>query len=206
MTRKFIEKELLIASNNKGKIIEIKELISPYGIKILSAADLNIEEPEETGLTFKANALLKAEYYGKATGLPALADDSGLSIEALDGFPGVYSARFAGPNRDFQEAFNLIEQKLKEKNLESSAAFFTCALALWWPSGDFKIFEGKLHGKVTFPAIGEFGFGYGPIFTPEGYDKTLSQIDNDEKNKISHRSLAFKQMIADCFHQNQIDI
>lgn len=200
MNRKFLDKKLLLASNNNGKILEIKELLLPYNINISSAFDFKIAEPEETGITFADNAKLKAEYYGKIQNTPALADDSGLSIEKLDGFPGVYSARIAGKNKDFTEAFEIIEQKLLKKELTSSPAFFTCCLALWWPDGHFEVFEGKLHGKISFPATGSHGFGYGPIFIPEGYNKTLSQMQNEEKNSISHRALALSRMIEACFN------
>ena len=200
MNRKFLDKELLLASNNNGKILEIKELLLPYNISISSASDFQITEPEETGITFADNAKLKAEYYGKIKNTPALADDSGLSIKNLDGFPGVYSARLAGENKDFTEAFKIIEQKLLEKGLTSSSAFFTCCLALRWPDGHFEVFEAKLHGKISFPATGSYGFGYGPIFIPDGHNKTLSQMPNEQKNAISHRALAFNQMIDACFN------
>lgn len=200
MNRKFLDKKLLLASNNNGKILEIKELLLPYNITISSASDFKITEPEETGLTFADNAKLKAGYYGKIQNTPSLADDSGISIEKLDGFPGIYSARIAGENKDFTSAFKIIEKKLLEKGLNSSPAFFTCCLALWWPDGHFEVFEGKLNGEISFPARGSHGFGYGPIFIPNGYDKTLSQITNEEKNKISHRAQAFKNMIKTCFN------
>lgn len=200
MNRKFLDQKLLLASNNNGKILEIKELLLPYNITISSASDFKITEPEETGLTFVDNAKLKAEYYGKIQNTPSLADDSGLSIEKLDGFPGIYSARIAGENKDFTAAFKIIEQKLLEKGLNSSPAFFTCCLALWWPDGHFEVFEGKLNGEISFPARGSHGFGYGPIFIPDGYDKTLSQMTNEEKNKISHRAQAFNNMIKTCFN------
>lgn len=199
MFRKFVEQEILIASGNPGKITEITELFSPYNIKLHSITNFQAEEPEETGATFVENAKLKAEYYGKITNLPSLSDDSGISITALDGFPGIYSARFAGPNKDFNTAFQLIQQKLLEKGLDSSPAFFTCALALWWPDGHFEIFEGELHGKVVFPAQGLNGFGYNPIFVPDGHDRTIAQMTKDEKKNISHRSLAFNKMINSCF-------
>ncbi len=198
--RKFIEKKLLLASNNPGKIREITDLLTPHDIKIISVTDLNIEEPEETGLTFIDNAKLKAEYYGQLQNIPALSDDSGLSIEALDGFPGIFSARFAGPNKSFVDAFKLIEQKLLDKNLTTSPAFFTCALALWWPDGHFEIFEEKLHGNLTFHASHEPGFGYNPIFIPNGYDKTMAQISHEEKNQMSHRAKAFNKMVQACFN------
>jgi XTP/dITP diphosphohydrolase len=199
MARKFTENKLLIASNNPGKVKEIKDLLAPYNIEILSVSDLNVEEPEETGLTFVDNARLKAEYYGKIKNMPALADDSGLSIEALDGFPGVYSARFAGPDRNFYSAFDMIEKKLQDINLSTSKAFFTCALALWWPDGHFETFEGTLNGNLSFPPSGKLGFGYAPIFIPKGHNVTFANFQDEEKNKISHRAEAFNQMIKACF-------
>lgn len=200
MNRKFDSSKLLLASNNPGKVNEIKLLLSPFNIEIISITDLNVEEPEETGLTFIDNAKLKAEYYGKICNIPALADDSGISIEALDGFPGIYSARIAGPNKQFNQAFDLIKQKLIEKNLVTSPAHFTCALTLWWPDGHFEIFEEHLNGSISFPAAGKHGFGYAPIFTPNGYDKTFAQIEDDEKNKISHRAKAFNKLVKNCFY------
>ena len=196
--RKFTESKLLVASGNPGKVTEIRELFSPHNVETISVSQFNLVEPEETGLTFADNAKLKAEYYGKATGLVALADDSGLSIEALDGFPGIYSARFAGPDRDFTKAFDLIESKLKEKGLNQSSAFFTSALCLYWPDGYVEQFEGKIYGKVKFPAAG-IGYGYNPIFIPEGYDKSFAQLGSEEKNRISHRAIAFNQLIKACF-------
>jgi XTP/dITP diphosphohydrolase len=199
MTRKFDSKTLLIASNNPGKVDEIKELLAPYNLEVISAKDLNVEEPEETGSTFSENAALKAAYYGRIANLPALSDDSGLSIDALGGFPGIHSARFAGPNRDFSQAFNLIEQKLHEKSLISSAASFICALALWWPDDYTSIFEGKIDGGISFPAKGDKGFGYSPIFTVNGYDQSFAEMDMKERNRISHRAQAFNKLIQACF-------
>ena len=199
MQRKLTEKKLLIASGNPGKAAELHALFLPYNTETISLAGFEIEEPEETGITFAENALLKAEYYGKATGLLALADDSGLSIDALDGFPGVYSARFAGPNKDFTKAFDLIEEKLREKGLKESPAFFTCALALYWPDGHIQQFEGKVTGKISFPASKTKGFGYNQIFIPDGFNKSFADLGAIEKNKISHRAFALKQLIAECF-------
>jgi XTP/dITP diphosphohydrolase len=199
MNKKFIGKKLVIASNNPGKVKEISALLVPYAIEVISVADFNIKEPDETGLTFVENAKLKAEYYGKILNLPALADDSGICIEALEGFPGVYSARVAGPDKDFDKAFNEIEAKLLAQNLTSSPAYFICSLALWTPSGDIQDFEGRVDGIVSFPATGEQGFGYDPIFTPRDYNQRFAQMDPELKNTISHRSLAFKTFIETCF-------
>lgn len=199
MSSNFPYDKLLIASNNPGKIREIKALLDPYNIEIISINDLDVEEPEETEETFIENSRLKAEYYGKLLNLPALADDSGISIESLDGFPGVYSARVAGPDKDFNIAFDKIEKMLAEKDLKTSAAFFTCALSLWHPDGRMEDFEGRIDGVVSFPASGTHGFGYDPIFTLNGYNKKFSEMDPEEKNKLSHRFLAFKKFVEHCF-------
>lgn len=188
--------KLIIASNNPGKVKEITELLSPLNIEAISLIDKNIEEPEETGLTFADNAILKAQYYGKLFDLPALSDDSGICVEALDDFPGVISARIAGPNKNFNTAFDIIETKLLEKGLKTSPAYFICSLALWIPNTDTKIFEGRVDGDVSFPARGNNNqFGYNPIFTPKGYNQTFSQMTFAEKNNISHRKLAFDKFI-----------
>lgn len=200
MNRKFNSQKLLIASNNPGKVNEIKFLLSPFNIEIISITDIDIQEPEETGLTFIDNAKIKAEYYGEKYNIPALADDSGISIEALDGFPGIYSARLAGPDKQYNQAFELIEKKLLEKNLQTSPAHFTCALVLRWPDGHFEIFEEYLNGKISFPATGKHGFGYAPIFIPDGYSKSFGQIEDEEKNKISHRAKAFNKLVKHCFY------
>jgi len=197
--RKLIEKKLLIASANPGKVYELSALFSPYGMDLVPVSDFKITEPEETGTSFMQNAILKAEYYGDATGLVALADDSGLCIDALDSFPGVYSARFAGPNRDFTTAFDMIEEKLKAKGFKESPASFICALALRWPDGHVEQFEGKITGKIAFPASQTKGFGYNQIFIPDGYAKSFADLGLIEKNKISHRALALKQLIDHCF-------
>lgn len=200
MKRKFQEKSILIASNNPGKVKEIKELLSTLDLEILSLLDKKIIEPEETENSFVGNAILKARYYGNMFNIPALADDSGLSIRELDAFPGIYSARIAGENKEYRHAFNLIEQKLEEKNLKSSKAFFSCALALWWPDDHVEVFEGELHGNIEFPAVFDvYGFGYAPIFLPDGHELRYSQLNDEIRNKISHRSAAFQRMISQCF-------
>ncbi|MEK6734429.1 MAG: RdgB/HAM1 family non-canonical purine NTP pyrophosphatase [Pseudomonadota bacterium] len=197
MTRKFKSNKLLIASNNPGKAREIQELLNPFKIEVQGIQTSNIIEPEETGKTFIENAILKAQYYGKIFNLPAIADDSGLSIDALNGFPGVYSARVA--NGNFYEAFDIIKKQLLKKDLSSSNAHFTCALALWWPDGHIETFEGKVFGSISFPPKGNNGFGYDPIFKAEGHNKNFGEITYEEKSKISHRSIAFQQMVKNCF-------
>jgi XTP/dITP diphosphohydrolase len=190
----FAGQPLVIASHNEGKVAEIRELIEPLFIAVKSAADLAIDEPEETGKTFTENAELKARHAMKACGLPALADDSGLVIPALGGSPGIYSARWAGPNKDFNIAFARIEKELAGK-VENVAAYFIAVLALCLPSGEMHHFEGKIDGKLHFPPRGEKGFGYDPIFVPEGYNITFAEFDPAEKNRISHRARAFRQFM-----------
>ena len=195
--RKFKDKKLLIASHNAGKVREIKELLLPFGLEIISAADLKIEEPEETEPTFEGNARLKALYCAKASQLPSLADDSGLVIAALDGQPGVYSARWAGPEKDFNKAMKRIEDELFGKNNRS--AYFICSLALAWPDGYVQTFEGRWNGMLTFPARGLNGFGYDPIFIPNGSQITAAEMTPQEKQKLSHRAKAFKKLVDECF-------
>ena len=197
--------KIVIASNNSGKVREINELLVPYGISTLKAGDFDVEEPEETEKTFKGNALLKADYYAKVSGLPALADDSGLEVEALRGDPGIYSARWAETDngRDFNLAMDRVEHELNDKGVVTSEgqkgydaeklkANFTCALAISFPEGSSEVFEGKVFGRLVFPARGERGFGYDPIFVADGYNITFGEMNPDEKHLISHRAEAFK--------------
>lgn len=182
---------LVIASHNEGKVREIRELLSPFKMKILSAGDADIPEPEETGTTFIENAELKARHAAMCSHLPALADDSGLSVPAIGGAPGIYSARWAGPKKDFATAFARIQSELGDKN---SAAYFICVLSLALPDGTVHNFEGRIDGKLTFPPRGTFGFGYDPIFIPDGYAITFGEFDPVEKNRISHRARAFEKL------------
>lgn len=199
MNKKFNEKQILIASNNPDKIREISSLFNPFGVEVIPASKFNIAEPEETEETFAGNSLLKARYYGNATGLPALADDSGISIDELDGFPGVISARIAGENKDFKQAFALIEDKLRQKNLNTSKASMTCALSLYWSSEEFIQVEGKVTGNIIFDDKLRNGFGYDPIFIADNETETFAQMSQESKNKISHRSIAIKKLIDICF-------
>ncbi len=199
MNKKFNEKQILIASNNPDKIREISSLFNPFGVEVIPASKFNIAEPEETEETFAGNSLLKARYYGNVTGLPALADDSGISIDELDGFPGVISARIAGENKDFKQAFALIEDKLRQKNLNTSKASMTCALSLYWPTEEFIQVEGKVIGKIVFDDKLRNGFGYDPIFIADDETETFAQMSQESKNKISHRSIAIKKLIDICF-------
>ncbi len=185
--------ELVIASHNEGKVKEIRELLTPHRIAVKSAAELHIEEPEETAATFAGNAELKARHACEISGLPALADDSGLVIPELGGAPGIYSARWAGPDKDFSVAFARIQKELRDKNIKGggTSAYFICALALTLPDGWTHLFEGRIDGRLTFPPRGSRGFGYDPIFIPDGYDMTFGEFAPEEKNRISHRARAF---------------
>ena len=187
--------QLIVASHNQGKVREIKALLGPHGIEPLSAAELGLAEPEETGSTFIANAELKARAAADAGKHPALADDSGLWVDALGGDPGIYSARWAGPSKDFRIAMARIEKELREKNATDFTARFVCALSIAMPHGEMKSFEGELHGKLTFPPRGLTGFGYDPIFIPDGWDQTFGEIDPQVKNAMSHRAKAFEKLL-----------
>lgn len=202
MSRQFTETALLIASGNKGKIKEISELLADYPVDIVSTANYTIQEPEETGSTFIDNAVLKARYYGQKTGLPALADDSGLSIDMLGGMPGIYSARWAGEEKDFSIAFNRIKEEVKfydKADGEEIRAHFTCAFALWWPDGHVETVEGKVFGHLVFPPRGDNGFGYDPIFVADGQVQTFGEMAIEEKHAISHRADAFRKLVDACF-------
>jgi XTP/dITP diphosphohydrolase len=191
-----IPKQLLIATNNKGKFFEIESLLNQINIKAVPTFQFNIEEPEETGKTFAENSLLKARYYGSRTGLMALADDSGLCVDAINGEPGIYSARFAKNDRgenDFNFAFEKISAAIKNNNY---AAHFICNLALFDPKTNFEIsFEGRVDGNLTFPALGNKGFGYDPIFIKNGMTQTFGEIDPKQKDQISHRAAAFLKLV-----------
>ncbi|MEG3176061.1 RdgB/HAM1 family non-canonical purine NTP pyrophosphatase [Sphingomonas sp. RB3P16] len=197
--RKLSPGKLVIASHNAGKVREIGFLLAEHGIEAISAADLDLPEPEETGTTFVANAELKALQAADLSGLPALADDSGLCVEALGGDPGVYTANWAEtPNgRDWTLAMTKVEQALATKGPDASrAAHFVCVLALAWPDGHVQWFEGRAEGTLTWPPRGDVGFGYDPVFVPAGGDQTYAEMDPAQKHAISHRADAFAQLIA----------
>jgi XTP/dITP diphosphohydrolase len=189
--------KLLIASHNEGKVKEIRDLLAPLGIAVVSAAELQLPEPEETGSSFAENATLKSHAAALASGYFSLSDDSGLCVQALDGQPGIYSARWAGTPKDFSLAMQKIYDDLKERKLEpgGQAAYFICVLALTSPEGKTEIFEGRVDGKLTFPPRGKNGFGYDPIFIPNGYDKTFSEMEAAKKHTISHRARAFEKLV-----------
>jgi XTP/dITP diphosphohydrolase len=186
---------LVVASHNPGKVREIKALLGPHGIEPIGAGDLNLPEPEETETTFAGNAELKARAAALASGHFALADDSGLSVKALDGAPGIYSARWAGPTRDFSIAMIRIERELREKAATDHAAHFTCALALCSPHGEMQTFIGEVHGHLTFPLRGAHGFGYDPIFMAEGMNITFAEMEPHAKHAVSHRAKAFAKLL-----------
>lgn len=197
MARLFKEPKLVLATHNPGKVVEIADLVKPFGIEVVSAGELDLPEPEETETTFKGNARLKAHAAAKASGLPALADDSGLSVKALDGAPGIYSARWAGPTKDFGVAMDRVREELGDN--PSREAMFICALTLAWPDGHDETFLGTITGALTFPAKGEHGFGYDPIFVPTGFSQTFGEMDPAKKHAMSHRAHAFEQLVAACF-------
>ena len=197
MARRFTEKRLIIASHNSGKVREIGELLDPWSVEVVSAAELNLPEPEETGLTFAANAKLKAHAAALATKLPALADDSGLSVNALDGSPGIYSARWGGPEKDFDVAMARVNAEMGDA--ADRRAQFVCALALTWPDGHSEIFEGTVDGTLVWPPRGDRGFGYDPMFLGEGDTGTYGEIEPMEKHAKSHRAVAFRKLIDACF-------
>jgi len=186
---------LVVASHNEGKVREIKALLGPHGIQPISAGSLGLPEPEETGSTFAVNAELKAHASAKGSGHAALADDSGLCVDALDGAPGIYSARWAGPAKDFRVAMNRIHDELRHKGLTTSAAKFVCALCVALPSGESQVFQGEVHGHLTFPPRGDHGFGYDPIFIADGMEETFAQIDPARKHAMSHRAKAFEKLL-----------
>ncbi|HEY7688915.1 MAG TPA: RdgB/HAM1 family non-canonical purine NTP pyrophosphatase [Dongiaceae bacterium] len=197
--RKFTADRLVIASHNKGKVSEIRDLLQPLSVSVVSAADLKLDEPEETGATFVANAELKARAAASASGLPCLADDSGLVVEGLGGAPGIHSARWAGPQRDFRFAMERVERELNANGHGDRRAHFVAVLSLCWPDGHCESFEGKVFGQLTWPPRGERGFGYDPIFVPDGHSATFGEMDPAAKHAISHRAVAFNQLLAACF-------
>jgi XTP/dITP diphosphohydrolase len=209
----FLEKikpsnKLIIASHNQGKVREIRDLLGPLGLQLISAANLDLPEPEETAGTFSGNARLKAEAATFSTGLPAFADDSGLVVDALNGKPGIFSARWAGDNKDFAMAMAKINSALCEMDLEhkihaSRSASFFCALALAWPDNTTEIFEGSISGALCWPPRGGNGFGYDPMFIPSGYDETFGEFDQKLKHSISHRAKAFAKFLS--YVQNEHD-
>ena len=199
--------KLVIATHNAGKLREISALLEPYGMDCLSAGALGLPEPEETGTTFVQNAMLKARAAAEGSGIVALADDSGLAVDALGGRPGVYTADWAErqwfegePGRDWYMAMGKVEGLLCEHGPDTDrSAAFHCVLALAWPDGSHAVYEGRAPGTVTWPPRGELGFGYDPVIVPEGYEQTFAELDPSQKHRISHRADAFAKLVADQF-------
>jgi XTP/dITP diphosphohydrolase len=202
----------VIATHNPGKLRELRELLAPYRIDAISAGDMSLNEPEETGPTFRDNARIKADAAAKASGAAAFADDSGLAVDALDGAPGVYSARWAGPDRNFHRAMETVEQKLRERGAttpDRRKAHFVSALCVAWPDGHVEEFEGRVGGTLIWPPRGDKGFGYDPIFLPDGHARTFGEMPSEEKHGLpprgkglSHRARAFLKLAEACLEQH----
>jgi XTP/dITP diphosphohydrolase len=195
MSRRFEGGKLVIASHNPGKVREIDDLLRPYGVEVVSAGALGLDEPPEDGATFAQNAEIKARAAAKAARLPALADDSGLVVPALAGAPGIYSARWAGEAKDFAIAMRRVRDELGDKD---RAAHFVAALSLCWPDGYCETFEGRVHGTLVWPPRGDKGFGYDPMFLPTGRTETFGEMDQAKKHDISHRADAFRKLVKAC--------
>ena len=194
MTRKLQPGKLIAATHNKGKVAELKDLFEPLGFEVVSAVDLNLDEPEETELTFEGNALIKARAAAEATGAPALSDDSGLEVTALGGMPGVHTAIWAGEPRDFYVAMEKVERELNAIEATDRSAKFVSCLAVAWPDGHEETFRGEVHGTLTWPPRGEMGFGYDPVFVPLGHDVTFAELEPEQKHAMSHRAVAFDKL------------
>lgn len=199
-SRKLKPGKLVLASHNPGKAREIAELLKPYGMDVVSAATLGLPEPPETGTTFVANAELKARLAADLSALPAIADDSGLCVEALGGEPGIFSARWAGPDKDFNLAMRLVEEHLERAGPAAGRdAHFVCALAVAWPDGHIESVEGRVDGVLVWPPRGDRGFGYDPMFVPNGHEQTFGEMDADAKHRMSHRADAFAKLVERVF-------
>ena len=211
MAHRRIAGRLVIATHNPGKLAEMRGLLAPYGIEATSASELKLSEPNETGMTFRDNARIKAAAAARATGLPAFADDSGLAIDALDGAPGIYSARWAGPDKDFRRAMAEVETRLQERGAttpERRRAHFISALCVAWPEGDVAEFEGRVDGTLVWPPRGDQGFGYDPMFLPDGHARTFGEMSSEEKHELpprgkglSHRARAFFKLAEACLEK-----
>ena len=198
--RKITDKEIVLATHNKGKISEFSLMMKPFGLGVISASDLDLPEPEETGKTFEENAILKAKAGALASGKVVLADDSGLSVNAIDGKPGIYSARWAGEQKDFDMAMSKVNEELGN-NADRRAAFIA-VIAVAWPDGQVETFEGRVEGEIVWPPRGNGGFGYDPIFQPAKEERTFGQMSPEEKKSMSHRGNAFKKMIDSLFNND----
>jgi len=197
--RPFTGRTLVVASHNAGKVKEIRDLLAPYRIDVTSARELDLPEPDETGKTFAENARLKALSAAVLSGLPALADDSGLCVPALKGAPGIHSARWAGADKNFACAMEKVHRQLNEQGMTDAKAYFWCSLCLGWPDGRGDVFEGQVHGRLVWPPRGNQGFGYDPMFLPDGERETFGEMDPARKHALSHRARAFESMVHACF-------
>jgi XTP/dITP diphosphohydrolase len=211
VARRQVTGRLVIATHNPGKLAEMRELLAPYGINATSAGELELPEPEEAGMSFRDNARIKAQAAAVATDLPAFADDSGLAVEALDGAPGIHSARWAGSDRNFHRAMATVEEKLRERGAttpERRRAHFVSALCLAWPDGHVEDFEARVDGTLVWPPRGDKGFGYDPMFLPDGHSRTFGEMDREEKHGLpprgkglSHRARAFLKLAEACLER-----
>ena len=192
------DERLVIASHNQGKLVEIRQLVEPLGYSVAGADELGLDEPEETGKTFTENAVLKARLAAEAAQMPALADDSGLEVTALGGSPGIYSARWAGPDRDFSVAMQRVSEALLMVESLDRSCRFVCALALAWPGGHHESFVGTVEGHVVWPPRGDKGFGYDPMFQPVGHELSFAEMEPEAKHAMSHRARAFSQLLNAC--------
>jgi XTP/dITP diphosphohydrolase len=213
MAHRRITGRLVIATHNPGKLVEMRDLLSLYGVEAVSAGELGLPEPEETGTTFCANARIKAEAAAKAANMPAFADDSGLAVDALNGDPGIYSARWAGPDKDFRAAMNKIQSLLVERSAktpEQRRGHFVSALCVAWPDGHVEGFEATVDGTIVWPPRGTLGFGYDPLFKPDGHDRTFGEMPSEEKHGLpprgrglSHRARAFLKLANACLTKSE---
>jgi XTP/dITP diphosphohydrolase len=211
MAHRKITDRLVIATHNPGKLVEMRDLLAIYGIEAVSAGELGLPEPDETGASFRANARIKAEAAAKASGMASFADDSGVSVDALNGEPGIHSARWAGPDKDFRFAMNLVQTKLMEQGAkapERRRAHFVSALCVAWPDGHVEEFEAQVHGTLVWPPRGDKGFGYDPMFLPDGQTRTFGEMPSDEKHGLpprgrglSHRAKAFLKLAEACLER-----
>ena len=203
MARRFVLPKLVVATHNRGKAGEIATMLKPFGVDIVSAGELGLPAPDETGTTFEANATLKALAATRASGLPVLADDSGLSVHALDDQPGVYTADWEGPTRDAMVGMQRIQDELAKRNVPRTdaarTATFHCVLVLAWPDEHLEMFHGTCDGSIVWPIRGSGGHGYDPCFQPKGDTRTTAEMSDAEKNAISHRGRAFRMMVEACF-------
>ena len=199
--RPFTDSKLVIATHNPGKLPEIAVFLDGFDISLVSAGELGLEEPDETETSFTGNAILKARAAALASGLPALADDSGLAVAALQGDPGIYSARWAGPDRNFAHAMQKVEDALAATGTTNRQAAFMCALSIVWPDGHDETVEGTVKGTLVWPPRGNNGFGYDPVFVADGHDVTFGEMEPDKKHAIGHRADAFAKLLQRCFGQ-----